>query len=161
MLQIVRRFTRTALKVHAHARAVILRRSPRRSTKDPRLHFHAFGWASVPCMTALKIAPDEHGTLREPHRKFPQGTQEVSPGVKRSATLGQHTTCMPVPQGRKNLGHFHASGWMPIPCTTGVCVFMRSGAAPRPTLRPVPLAPHFSAKFFHSFCRLIHPNGAH
>src|ERR1700739_2168318 len=40
--------------------------------KDPRLHFHRFGWNSVPCLTTLNI--QGHSI------SVPEGPQENSPG---------------------------------------------------------------------------------
>jgi hypothetical protein len=106
----------TALKIAPcyHHSAVILRST---ATKDPRLHFHVSGRNTLPRPTALKIDGEPPVTATRV-AKFPEGTQENSPGwtLNLSATKvkGESWDCilhdLSAPAGRSNTSAF---SWSP------------------------------------------------
>jgi hypothetical protein len=106
----------TAVKITPcyHHSAVILSSA---AAKDPRLNFHASGWNTLRCPTDLKIDGEPLATATRVV-KFPEGTQEDSPGWPLTLTAtkvkGESWGCtlhdLSAPEGRSNTSAF---SWSP------------------------------------------------
>ena len=79
-----------------------------RATKDPRLYFHASGWNTLPCPTALKIDGEPLATATRVV-KFPEGTQENSPGWSEAESWDRVPLDLSAPEGRSNTSAFSCS----------------------------------------------------
>src|SRR6201997_840034 len=80
--------------------------------KNPQLHFHRFGWNSVPCLTAVKI--QSHSI------SVPEGPQENSPGWSAAEPWD---SAQNEPQSRRDVRigpHFHVFWGPPAALATAV-----------------------------------------